>query len=43
MEYEDIALRPLIDIDVLFSKSEILKAHELLHANKILKSIWYGY
>ena len=38
MEYEDISLRPLIDIDVLFSKSEILKAHELLHANKILKS-----
>jgi len=36
-EYEDITLRPLIDIDILFSKAEILKAYKLLHSNNILR------
>lgn len=35
-EYEDISLRPLVDIDVLFKESEILRAYELLHHNNLL-------
>ena len=35
-EYEDIALRPLVDIDILFKKSELLKAYEILHKSNLL-------
>lgn len=35
-EYEDIALRPLVDIDVLFKKSELLEAYEILHKSNLL-------
>ncbi len=35
-EYKDIALRPLIDIDILLIKSELLKAYEILHRSNLL-------
>ena len=35
-EYKDIALRPLVDIDILFSRSEILKAYQILHQKGFL-------
>ena len=35
-EYEDIALRPLVDIDILLKKSELLKAYEILHKSNLL-------
>jgi len=37
-EYEDIALRPLVDIDILFNKSELLKAYKILHKSNLLAS-----
>ena len=35
-EYKDVTLRPLIDIDILFKKSEVLRAYELLHRKDFL-------
>lgn len=35
-EYKDIALRPFVDIDILFDKSEILKAYQILHEKDFL-------
>ena len=35
-EYDDIALRPLTDIDILLKRSEILEAYEILHRNNFL-------
>ena len=37
-EYEDIALRPLSDVDILFKKSELLRAYQILHENNLLSS-----
>lgn len=37
-EYDDIALRPLTDIDILFKGSELLVAYEILHRNNLLSS-----
>ncbi len=37
-EYKDIALRPFVDIDILFDKSEILKAYQILHKREFLDS-----
>jgi len=35
-EYDDIALRPFVDIDILFDKSELLKVYETLHEKNFL-------
>ena len=35
-EYKDIALRPFVDIDILFNRSEILKAYQILHQKGFL-------
>ena len=35
-EYKDIALRPFVDIDILFNRSEILKAYKILHQKDFL-------
>lgn len=35
-EYKDISLRPMVDIDILFKKEEILLAYEILHKNNFL-------
>tara|TARA_S200000501_G_scaffold99546_1_gene92986 strand:- start:3682 stop:4932 length:1251 start_codon:yes stop_codon:yes gene_type:complete len=35
-EYKDVALRPFVDIDILFDRSEILKAYEVLHQKNFL-------
>lgn len=35
-EYEDISLRPMVDIDILFKEEELLKAYEILHKNNFL-------
>ena len=32
-EYHDVVFRPLVDIDILFSKDELLKAYEALRQN----------
>ncbi len=35
-EYKDVALRPFVDIDILFDRSEILKAYQVLHQKNFL-------
>ena len=35
-EYEDISLRPMVDIDILFKKEDLLRAYEILHRNNFL-------
>lgn len=35
-EYKDVALRPFVDIDILFNRSEILKAYKILHQRGFL-------
>ena len=35
-EYKDVALRPFVDIDILFNRSEILKAYKILHQKGFL-------
>tara|TARA_A100001234_G_C12637942_1_gene390798 strand:- start:2097 stop:3341 length:1245 start_codon:yes stop_codon:yes gene_type:complete len=35
-EYDDISLRPFVDIDILLKKSEILRAFQALHENDFL-------
>ena len=35
-EYKDVALRPYVDIDVLFDRSEILRAYQILHKKDFL-------
>lgn len=35
-EYKDISLRPMVDIDILLKKEEILLAYEILHKNNFL-------
>ena len=35
-DYNDIALRPFADIDILFEKSEILRAYQILHKKDFL-------
>ena len=35
-DYKDIALRPFVDIDILFDRSEILKAYKILHQKDFL-------
>ena len=37
-EYEDISLRPMVDVDILFKKEELLRAYEILHKKKFLSS-----
>lgn len=37
-EYEEISLRPMVDIDILFKKEELLRAYEILHKKKFLSS-----
>lgn len=37
-EYDDIALRPFVDIDILFEKSDLLKAYQVLYDNDFLDS-----
>lgn len=34
--YEDVSLRPMADIDILFKKEDLLKAYEILHKNNFL-------
>ena len=35
-DYKDVALRPFVDIDILFNTSEILKAYQILHKKDLL-------
>ena len=35
-DYEDISLRPMVDIDILFKKEDLLRAYEVLHKNNFL-------
>ena len=37
-EYEDISLRPMVDVDILLKKEELLKAYNTLHKNNFLRS-----
>lgn len=37
-EYEDISLRPMVDVDILLKKEELLKAYKTLHKNNFLRS-----
>jgi hypothetical protein len=36
-EYEDISLRPMVDVDILLKKEELLKAYNTLHKNNFLR------
>ena len=35
-EYEDISLRPMVDVDILFKKEDLLRAYEILHKKNFL-------
>jgi hypothetical protein len=37
-EYEDISLRPMVDVDILFKKEDLLRAYEILHKKNFLRS-----
>ncbi|MAC86054.1 MAG: hypothetical protein CMC94_03815 [Flavobacteriales bacterium] len=37
-EYDDISLRPMVDVDILFKKEELLRAYEILHKKNFLSS-----
>ena len=42
-DYKDIALRPFVDIDILFDRSEILKAYQVLHKKDFLNQNEFQY
>ena len=37
-DYEDISLRPMVDIDILFKREDLLRAYEILHKNNFVGS-----
>ena len=37
-EYQDISLRPMVDIDMLFKSEDLLRAYEILHKNNFISS-----
>ena len=37
-DYKDVSLRPMVDIDILFKREDLLRAYEALHKNNFLSS-----